>query len=196
MDLLSMISGSAQDFKLILDFLPSLLPQFTQFHNIMAGVSLGGHTAWRMASLAAPGQIEGYAIVVGCPNLAALLLSRLGVDTRAISMDASYDELEKAMTEEQKRRWPRRLAELVNSNDRKVADEFPADVPILLCNGAVDPLVPAPYTASWVDSRRQIKGGNTSDRVRFYVQENTGHSCTKEMVALIASWLGDIFQAL
>ncbi|UKZ68253.1 uncharacterized protein TrAtP1_009289 [Trichoderma atroviride] len=79
MDLISMISGATQDFKLVLDFLPAYLSQFTRFHNIMLGVSLGAHTAWRMA-LAAQGQIEAFGMVVGCPNLTSLLLERLGID--------------------------------------------------------------------------------------------------------------------
>ncbi|EXJ70406.1 uncharacterized protein A1O5_06474 [Cladophialophora psammophila CBS 110553] len=202
MDLLSMISGSAQDFKLILDYLPAYLPQFTRFHNIMAGVSLGGHTAWRMAPLASPGQIEGFAMVVGCPSLTPLLLSRLGIDTAADLTTATYDDLEKVMTAEQKRRWPRVLAELVQEGDRAVADTFPADLPVLLCSGALDPLVPARYTAAWVERRRHLERGgdecnvgSDDGPVRFFVQENTGHSCTKEMVALLASWLGDVFQA-
>ncbi|KAF5722169.1 alpha beta hydrolase family domain-containing protein [Fusarium mundagurra] len=92
MDLMSMISGSAQDFKLILDYLPAYLARFRNFHNVMLGVSLGGHTAWRMAS-AAPGQFEAFAIVVGCPNLTSLLLSRLGLDAATFGVD--QDELDK-----------------------------------------------------------------------------------------------------
>ncbi|KAF5660356.1 alpha beta hydrolase family domain-containing protein [Fusarium circinatum] len=139
-DLMSMISGSAQDFKLILDYLPAYLPRFCNFHNIMLGVSLGGHTAWRMASVA-PGQIEAFAIVVGCPNLTSLLLSRLGLDAASLGIDQDeldkvpYDELEKVMSQEQRRRWPRALAELVREGDRKARDEFPRTVPLLMCNG-------------------------------------------------------------
>ncbi|KAF5575303.1 alpha beta hydrolase family domain-containing protein [Fusarium pseudoanthophilum] len=102
--------GSAQDFKLILDYLPAYLPRFRNFHNIMLGVSLGGHTAWRMASVA-PGQFEAFAIVVGCPNLTSLLLSRLGLDAATFGVDQDeldkvpYAELEKVMSEEQRRRW-------------------------------------------------------------------------------------------
>ncbi|KAJ9605301.1 hypothetical protein H2200_009958 [Cladophialophora chaetospira] len=193
MDLLSMISGSCQDFKLILDYLPTYLPQFTRFHNIIAGVSLGGHTAWRMASLVAPGQIEGYAMVVGCPSLTPLLLSRLGIDeASAHDADMNYDDLVKIMTEEQKRRWPRVLDEMVKRSDKAVAAEFPRDVPVLLCNGVVDPLVPAKYTVAWVDRRKQV---DKHDRVHLFIQDNTGHSCTKEMVGLLALWLGDVFQA-
>lgn len=193
MDLLSMISGSAQDFKLILDYLPAYLPQFSRFHNIMAGVSLGGHTAWRMASLVDPGQIEGYAMVVGCPSLTPLLLSRLGIDEASTDGETmSYDDLLQRMTEEQRRRWPKVLADIVERSDMNIAERSPMKVPMLLCNGAVDPLVPAKYTQAWVDRRTQV---DKRDLVRLFVQENTGHSCTKEMVALIASWLTDVFQA-
>ncbi|KAJ5708968.1 hypothetical protein N7493_010302 [Penicillium malachiteum] len=192
MDLVSMISGSAQDFKLVLDYLPAYLPQFSRFYNIMAGVSLGGHTAWRIASLITPGQFHAYAMVVGCPDLSALLLDRLGVDpapTKKAVLD--YEELEMSPT--QRGRWPRPLAEMVHCDDRKVANEFPENVPLLLCNGVHDKLVPAKYTAAWVHARRKKQGLTRSKQdIRFFVQENTGHSCTKEMVAMMAVWLRDI----
>lgn len=186
MDLISMISGAAQDFKLVVDYLPCYLPQFTRFYNIMVGVSLGAHTAWRIASLAFPGQFHAYAMVVGCPNLTELLLSRLGLDPEANKQN--IDNLYQHMTLEHQRRWPRSLAEIVRRDDRKVADEFPTDVPLLLCNGLHDKLVPAKYTAAWVEERRR----KSDQHVTFFVQENTGHSCTKEMVAMIAVWLRDI----
>lgn len=204
-DLLSIISGSAQDFKLILDYLPMYLPQFTVFHNIMAGISLGAHTAYRLASLA-PHQLRGFAIIVGCPSLTSLLLSRLGIDpaslgTTTTELDSlSYDRLEKVMDEQQKLRWPRALAELVREGDRKVYEEFPADVPLLICSGKQDPLVPAFYTASWLEKRRRrrrtgLPSETEEGNVKFFVQENTGHSCTKEMVAMMAVWLGKMFEA-
>ena len=97
MDLVSMISGSAQDFKLVLDYLPAYLPRFSKFYNIMAGVSLGGHTAWRISSLASPGQIHAYCIVVGSPRISDLLVDRLGICAHVTrgdkcSQDSNYDE--------------------------------------------------------------------------------------------------------
>jgi fermentation-respiration switch protein FrsA (DUF1100 family) len=200
MDLLSVVSGSAQDFKLILDYLPSYFPQFSRFYNIMLGISLGGHTAYRLASLS-PGQIEGFAIVVGCPTLGSLLLSRLGIDAAALGTsvaelgDVSYDKLEKIMNKEQRRRWPRALAGLVREGDRKVYEEFPADAPLLICNGKLDPLVPMFHTASWLEKRREnIFAPGEEGKVNFFVQDNTGHSCTKEMVGMIAAWIGHMFE--
>jgi surfactin synthase thioesterase subunit len=189
MDLTSMISGSAQDFKLVVDYLPCYLPQFSRFYNVMAGVSLGGHTAWRIASLAAPGQFQAYTMIVGCPNLTPLLLSRLGIDTEDT---LTYDDLELIMTPEQQRRWPRALAEMIYRDDCKVTDQFPTNVPLLLCNGVHDKLVPAKYTAAWIEERRRKEVPGSEQDVTFYVQENTGHSCTKEMISMLAGWLGDI----
>ncbi|KAJ5672757.1 hypothetical protein N7507_001884 [Penicillium longicatenatum] len=192
MDLVSMISGSAQDFKLVLDYLPTYLTQFTRFYNVMFGVSLGGHTAWRIASLTSPGQFYAYSMVVGCPSLSTLLLGRLGIDPTIGNSPGepfNYEKLRQAMNPQQQKRWPRALAEMVVRDDHQVTDEFP-HVPLLLCNGKFDKLVPAKYTAAWVEERQRRSGGKQD--ITFFVQDNTGHSCTKEMVAMTAEWLRDI----
>lgn len=208
MDLLSLIDGGVQDFRLVMDYLPVYLPQFTRLHNVMAGVSLGAHTAWRLAAASQPGQIEGYAMVVGCPNLTSLLVGRLTGDKVEDTSKDYYDDLD----ERQKARWPRALADLVARQDQQIATAFPADTPILLCNGAEDELVPAKYTATWAKERGIVPTSNvvrppytpgeSNDKdsgkpplIDLLVQENTGHSCTKEMVARIAVWLGDLFAA-
>ncbi|PTB40245.1 hypothetical protein M441DRAFT_195800 [Trichoderma asperellum CBS 433.97] len=202
MDLTSMISGATQDFKLVLDFLPAYLPQYTRFHNIMLGVSLGGHTTWRMA-LAARDQIEAFGMVVGCPNLTSLLLERLGIDAAVFGVKGEeletidYDQLEKVMNEQQRRRWPRALAELIREDDKRILEEFPANVPLFMCNGEYDKLVPSRYTSSWLERRKaMLDGGMASEesKTRLFIQENTGHSCTKEMVAMLADWLGDLYK--
>ncbi|TFA98382.1 hypothetical protein CCMA1212_009851 [Trichoderma ghanense] len=201
-DLISMISGATQDFKLVVDFLPAYLSQFNCLHNIMLGVSLGAHTAWRMA-LAAPGQFEAYAMVVGCPSLSSLLLERLGIDAADVGVMAeeletiSYEELEKAMDEQQKRRWPRALAELVRQDDKRLFVEFPSELPLFLCNGEYDKLVPARYTTSWLQRRNKMLQRNVMSehgKARHFIQKNTGHSCTKEMVAMLAEWLGILYE--
>lgn len=192
MDLLSLITGSAQDFKLIASFLPAYLPQFTTHHNVMMGISLGGHTSWHLAALA-PGQFEAFIIVVGSPNLAPLLLDRLGVDATALGVSkeeahtVSYDRLLEVMDETQKRRWPKALAEFVQKQDRWADRHFP-DVPLLLCAGEDDTLVPPRYTCAWWD-RQVARRGGQADSQSMFIQKNTGHSCTKEMVAMIADWL-------
>lgn len=211
-DLLALIDGGVYDFLLVMAYLPMYLPRFARLHNVMAGVSLGAHTAWRLSTRVAPGTVAGYAMVVGCPNLTSLLVGRLGVkqdddggadddDTRLDLVP--YDRLEKRLDDQQKRRWPRALAELVRQQDREIADAFPDETPLLLCNGAQDELVPARYTEAWAKARgvlptddvvRRAQDKDTKrPRIDLLVQDNTGHSCTKEMVARIAVWLGDLF---
>jgi hypothetical protein len=108
--------------------------------------------------------------------------------------DVSYDRLEKIMKKEQSRRWPRALAELVREGDRKVY-EFPPDTPLLMCNGKQDQLVPTFHTASWLEKRREnILVPGEEKKVRFFVQDNTGHSCTKGMVGMIAAWIWHMFE--
>lgn len=166
----------------------------------MTGISLGGHTAYRLASLA-PGQIAAYAIVVGCPSLETLLLSRLGIDFAALGTTVAdiggvpYDKLEEVMNIEQRRRWPKVLAKLMREGDRKAYEKFPTDVPVLLCNGRQDSLVPQFHTASWLEKRREDgRYLGREEKLEFFVQDNTGHSCTKEMVAMIAAWIGTMFE--
>jgi len=99
------------------------------------------------------------------------------------------------MTKEQKRRWPKALAQIVQNGDRTVFESFPVDIPLLVCNGKQDPLVPTYFTEKWLDKRQEkvlVKGEETN--VEFFVQENTGHSCTKEMVTMIADWIGNMFE--
>lgn len=46
------------------------------------------------------------------------------------------------------------------------------------------------HTASWLERRRDRLGGDGVADTELFVQDNTGHSCTKEMVAKIADWIG------
>jgi hypothetical protein len=137
-------------------------------------------------------EIEAFSMTVGCPNLTALMLSRLGVDPEKLGTTANklykvpYDDLAQVLDDTQKIRWPRRLHEIASGQDRKIAEEFP-DVSLLLMGGKQDPLVPVRFTLPWVEKR----SGNPN--VEFFVQDNTGHSCTKEMVFKLAVWLGDLF---
>ncbi|OZJ02472.1 hypothetical protein BZG36_05135 [Bifiguratus adelaidae] len=193
LDLLSLIDGSAQDFSLVLKYLPAYLPWFKKFYNVVGGISLGGHTAWRIAALAGE-HIHAMWVVVGCPNLTSLLLSRLGVNPACLHTSTEdlymipYDNLYAAMTDEQRRRWPRRLSELLGDSDRAVDEKLPAHIPLLLQHGVLDPLVPYKYTVPWVEAHKD------THRVELFVQENTGHSCTKEMVTRFAVWLDELLQ--
>lgn len=192
--MLSVISGSAQDFDLLIDYLPTYLTQFNKFYNIMSGMSLGGHTSWRLGTNSSS-KLHGLAIMIGCPNLAALLLNRLGVDSNALSSLADdlyktpYDTLSELLTDEQRRRWPRALHDLVAELDRNTAEKFPKDVPTYILNGKLDPLVPDRFTEAWV-AKRKAEGYSNLDH---FAQDNTGHTVTQAMVDKITGWLVKLF---
>ena len=127
-------------------------------------------------------------------NLTAVLLSCHRVDPTTLSTTTPelykvpYDALAKVLNDEQKRRWPRALHELVSSQDRAIVEAVPV-VPLLLMGGDEDPLVPIKHTEPWVQKRKE------NEKTELFVQNNTGHSCTKEMVAKMAVWLSDFLAA-
>jgi pimeloyl-ACP methyl ester carboxylesterase len=195
-DLLSSIDGSADDFKLVMKYLPGYLGFSGTIYNVLGGVSLGAHTAWRLTTELP--NLVGMFAVVGCPNLTGLLCSRLGIEVKKNGVlvpshefyRLPYDGLVSYMDDIQRARWPRWLHDIVRSGDSAIQDGgFPKNVKLLLQNGAKDPLVPAHYTTQWVNSVSRKERD-----IEYFVQENTGHSCTKEMVYNIAAWLGKILQ--
>ncbi|KAF3407676.1 hypothetical protein DPV78_000489 [Talaromyces pinophilus] len=202
-DMLSIISGSAQDYELLIDYLPASLPEFDKFYNFMSGISLGGHTSWRVATspVAQNGKLHGVAIIIGCPKLISLLLSRLGVDLEAAAQQfkvpldlvhiISYDKISSILTDEQRQRWPRAIAELTTSLVRVVEQSYPRDIPTFILNGKLDPMVPDKFTAQWVKQRGVERYGN----IKYCVQENTGHTCTNQMVENVSQWLVGLLSA-
>ncbi|KAH8655783.1 hypothetical protein BX600DRAFT_73321 [Xylariales sp. PMI_506] len=203
-DLLSLIAGSAQDLHLLITYLPAYLPQVKITRNLVFGVSLGAHTAWRLPPLlatrstpAAAAKIDSMALVVGSPYLTALLLSRLGIEAESLGTtierlhEVPYERLESIMTPQQKRRWPEPVHQIATAMDAEIADNWPAGIKMLIQNGVVDPLVPDRFTRPWT-SGRGVGVGERVGNVEYHVQENTGHSCTKEMVARIADWLREL----
>jgi hypothetical protein len=199
-DLVSIVSGTAADLELLIAYLPAYLPQFHTFYNVVSGISLGGHTCWRLATsrvAATTKKLHGLAIVVGCPHISALLLSRLGVDLDALGVPIErihtipYDALAAVLTETQRQRWPRAVSELFAGFDRETDEEFPRDVPTYILNGKLDTVVPDRFTAPWVARRREEGYAN----IEYFVQANDGHACTDLMVGKIARWLARSYAA-
>lgn len=193
----SSVSGSAHDFQLVFDYLPTYLPGISRSYNVMSGISLGGHTTWRIAvsEAAAQGQVHGLIPIIGSPHLTALLLDRLRVGTSNLNTAAEdlykvpYGQLSPFMTEDQRQRWPQTLSELVSRLDRETNENFPQDIPMLIQNGELDTSVPDKFTSPWVQKRKAE--GYTN--IEYFVQGNTGHTCTKEMVANISNFLVKLF---
>jgi predicted esterase len=99
----------------------------------------------------------------------------------------TWGKLAPTLNTTQRRRWPKLLAEKVRRADRDIFDQFPEDTPIFLLHGKEDPLVPTFYTDDWL--RRRREQGKSTENAQLFVQEKTGHSCTKEMIGLITGFL-------
>ncbi|EXJ69290.1 uncharacterized protein A1O5_07326 [Cladophialophora psammophila CBS 110553] len=197
-DMLSSIAGCAHDLELLIDYLPLYLPTyFENFYNVVSGISLGAHISWRMAtsSAAARGKIQGLAIVAGCPNLTALFLSRLGVNTAELAIPLNelcglqYDQLSACLTEEQRRRWPPAVSEILGELDRATYETFPCNNPTLVLHGMLDQLVPNIITETWITKKR----AEVDAAIEYFVYANAGHTCTAAMVDRIAEWLTTLF---
>ncbi|KAL4861142.1 hypothetical protein BDV12DRAFT_204317 [Aspergillus spectabilis] len=121
------------------------------------------------------------------------MVSRLGAEPAGFISQTqdlysfSYKDLAAILTEEQKRRWPESLSNVIQAADRAIAEDFPRDVAILVQNGGADTLVPNRYTAQWMQHVKR------RDKTEYFVQQNTGHTCTKEMVANVGHWLVRLF---
>lgn len=197
--MLSGISGGAQDSELLMDYLPTYLPQFNNFYNIGFGISLGGHVSWRLgtSAIATRARLHGLVIIIGCPNLSALLLGRLGVDLEALNVPIDevytipYDKLSESLTESQRKRWPRALSQHIAEMDEVTAKWFPQNIPTCIMDGKLDPLVPDRFTEAWVKKQHALGYEN----IEYFVQENTGHTCTKEMVDNASRWLIQLLAA-
>jgi esterase/lipase len=194
--MLSLISASASDFGILFDYLPSHIPgRFKKFYNIMAGVSLGGHVAWRVSKSVGANKIHGIVPIIASPNLTGLMLSRLGVDASILKLTyrdlytLPYRELATVLTEEQQRRWPESLSKIVQETDRAIEEDFPKDIPMLIQNGELDLLVPSEFATQWA----QHTNPDPCKKIECFVQKNTGHTCTKEMVTNTADWLVRLF---
>ncbi|KAL7815827.1 hypothetical protein V8C26DRAFT_106259 [Trichoderma gracile] len=142
-------------------------------------------------------------MVVGCPSLSHLLLARLGIDAVDVDVEAeeletvSYEDLEKVMDEQKRRRWLRALAELVHRVDKRILKELPRELPLFMCNGEHDKLVlQGVQYLGCREGTRCLKRNVMSEKgkTRLFKQENAGHSCMKEMAAMLAVWLGGSFE--
>lgn len=187
-DMLSDVIGTAQDFVTVAEFLPAYLPKYSSFYNIMSGISLGGHTVWRVANIA-PELFQAYLPIIGCPALSGLLPARLQIELPKEIADSNEPVappvIEKYATAQQKEYWPIPAAKLAYLNDVGIDKIDVSDKHFLILNGELDPLVLNKYTLPWVKSHK-------SDRVQFHAQDNAGHQLSPEMIEKINKWLLEV----
>ncbi|KAK5049344.1 hypothetical protein LTR84_004273 [Exophiala bonariae] len=83
LDMYSSYAGTAQDTSLLLDYLPGyIFPDSTRTidHNVVLGISLGGHAAWHV--IAHDPRFSAAIPVIGCPDYARLMADRARLSKR------------------------------------------------------------------------------------------------------------------
>lgn len=162
------IDGIVTDVQTVMTFLESYVDGIfrpTQF--IVTGLSLGGHASWDV--LARDPRVNAAVIVVGCPDLTAMLLDRLGGYSSTADVPSGTAK------------WPKSVERLYLARDRSLTEI--RGKKILVLNGADDPLVPSRFTRPWVEKYA------ANNDVVFVEQEDTGHWMSYQMMERIEDWL-------
>ncbi|KAK9468773.1 Alpha/Beta hydrolase protein [Lipomyces arxii] len=163
-DMMSMVDGIAADYKLVMNHLQAYVgSEFIITEFIATGTSLGGHVTWNL--LAQDKRIQRGVIFVGCPNMTALLLDRVGEQKDTIL-------------------WNKYLEQVCLDRDAEIAGITGKEIVIL--NGAEDTLVSDKFTKGWVE-----KYGK-NNKVLYKVQEGRGHGLSFGMVEDFVKWLAEV----
>lgn len=178
-----------------------------RYIDVVSGVSQGGHVAWQVA---VKGRAKAVIPIIGTPYLTYLLIHRRlaqSTNNNLSSEDAEVvlnklktplykltpDEvLEKVFKDDDGSHvfYPNALHEIVAEMDRKVFEEIPNELHVLIINAAQDPLVPSKFSNSWLSSRP------VSSNSVFFQQPDVGHVCTQPMVDRLSQYLKDLVGTL
>lgn len=125
------------------------------------GISLGGHASWHLG--AHDPRVSLLIPIIGSPAYLTLFQHR--ADGLGLSLVPPY--LPESLKREMKRAQP--TAEAFKGKD------------VLVMSGAVDSLVPFPESGSKDFTERLAETG-VCKSLEVWVQPETGHTCTREMV--------------
>ncbi|KAF9494486.1 hypothetical protein BDN71DRAFT_1483035 [Pleurotus eryngii] len=177
LDMYGIQLGTQRDLSHLIDFLPLYLfpnGERTIVQWGVAGISLGGHTAW--LALAHEPRITFAVVILGCADYLALMSRR-----------AAESEFELASPT-----LPPSLVSLIGQVDPIYTPYTVNDSrnpflgkKILVLRGAMDRIVP------WSASARFVQDLQVGERglKKVMVQEGVGHECTLEMTKLMAEFL-------
>ncbi|KAH6913233.1 Alpha/Beta hydrolase protein [Coprinopsis sp. MPI-PUGE-AT-0042] len=176
-DMYAIQVGTAQDVSFLIDFLPSYISPDRKLEIErwgVAGVSLGGHSAW--LTLAHDERVQFGVPIIGCPDYMALMRHRTA--ERGLPMEAPY--------------FPPSLLKTIEEYDpaKTAYSSDGAENPfigkkILVLSGAADTLVPWSASQNFVDHLEVGEDG--SKRVEVY--EGVGHNFTAEMEEELISFV-------
>ncbi|THV02766.1 alpha/beta-hydrolase [Dendrothele bispora CBS 962.96] len=180
-DMYSIQSGTSRDVSFLIDFLPAHLYPLGQRTIVqwgVAGISLGGHSAW--LSLCQEPRVTVGIPIIGCPDYLTLMTAR--AEKFGISLEGSEY-------------LPDSLLDFIRGNDpasTAYREMDPNRNPffgkkVLVLSGGNDPLVP------WNASEEFVKGLVVGDKgvKKRMVQDGAGHEFTPEMLEEMAKFLVD-----
>ncbi|CUM63338.1 uncharacterized protein PRCAT00000910001 [Priceomyces carsonii] len=203
LDMVSIIDGTVQDIKLIMDYLPSFLnlefylsPSAKEnfetkiaYRNGISGTSLGGHIAIRFGYYY-PELVEYINPIIGCSDLSSLLLNRLlKADLTSSSYDIKWfykDYKELGLSENQKQKqYPETFHKYLSNQDIGIFENYPfSKIRMFATFGELDKLVPPRLSRLWVEIYK-----NTNSDTDVYIQKGAGHEITAELIDKFTSWL-------
>ncbi|KAJ7039488.1 Alpha/Beta hydrolase protein [Mycena alexandri] len=176
-----MYSILAKDVSFLIDFLESYLFPAAERRVVewgVAGISLGGHSAWMVA--AADPRVTLVVPIIGCPDYLGLIEARATALGIAIGPPHFPDSLMKVL----------KAKALTALPYRSTAGENPfLGKKVLVLSGGSDPVVP------WAASRAFVEGLEVGPRGSKEVKvfEGVGHAVGQGMVdGLVAFVLGDL----
>ncbi|KAA8894205.1 Alpha/Beta hydrolase protein, partial [Sphaerosporella brunnea] len=182
LDLFSSYQGTAADLSGIIDYLPAYLfprDEHAISRHVVAGVSLGGHSAW-LALLHEP-RVEAAGVIIGCADFCALMNHR-----------AEKSRLQ-AWTLGASQLFPQSLLQTVKKLDPaamgvEAAAEKLKGKKVLCLSGGADKMVPYECSRPFLEELKKVDGVE----VRDVVYEGVGHECTPVMVEELAKWVTNV----
>ncbi|GAA5938030.1 hypothetical protein JCM1841_000212 [Sporobolomyces salmonicolor] len=172
-DMMSIQTGTSRDVSFLIDFLPSSLFPNDERRIVdwyCAGISLGGHATW--LALAHDPRLSLGIPIIGSPSTLTLLSHRATTQIAApmgpLPVSAPY--------------FPSSFLALLKRLD---PDQVDLGVwkgrKLLVMSGAEDELVNFVHGGTHAFVQRLEKEG-ACERVEVWVQPQTGHACTSEMI--------------
>ncbi|GAA6062521.1 hypothetical protein JCM10212_001571 [Sporobolomyces blumeae] len=174
-DMMAIQTGTARDVSFLIDFLPPVLFPHDERHVqewYCAGISLGGHATW--LALGHDPRISLGIPIIGSPSTLTLLSDRAQSLAPCLGGPLPVS-------------GPFFPSTFVSLLDRVDPSNLPIESTwkgkkVLVLSGQDDELVPFEKggTSAFVERLRTEAG---LDRLDVWVQPNTGHACTPEMMA-------------
>ncbi|AOW05704.1 hypothetical protein B0I72DRAFT_133009 [Yarrowia lipolytica] len=180
-DMMSIIDGSTDDLLLVMQYLPAVLDAqlrnvAPKWYNIVSGVSLGGHIAWRSVARNKDQDIFAIAPIIGSPSMRTLFEDRLDQHRQKTgSLKNTNPQCQYLI--------PEPLKDIIARDDARVFD-MSTDTHVFIATGEDDALVKDSYSHEWIEHFK--KNGGSPE---YVCQEGVGHVCTNYMVTRLAEWI-------